>query len=77
MSELMETDDGLTFYAEIPPQISESVIEFFFTVSGDENESRQWPPSISGEGNSCNYLYIVDDDYEYNEAVPNLSLIHI
>ncbi len=75
ISAKMETDDGETFYSNIPPQKSKSVIEFFFAVSSDEDQSRQWPPSIPGEGNSCNYLYLVDDEHEYNETVPNYYVV--
>jgi len=75
ISTRMGTDDGEVFYAEIPQQSSRSVIEFFFAVSGNGNESKQWPPSISGEGNACNYLYMVDDDYEHNDAVPNYYVV--
>jgi hypothetical protein len=58
----MTTDRGGAYYAEIPEQPNKSVIEFFFIVSSNENESKQWPPLVPDRGNVCNYLYMVDDD---------------
>lgn len=71
----MTTDRGGAYYAEIPEQPNKSVIEFFFIVSSNENESKQWPPLVPDRGNVCNYLYMVDDDYEHIASEPNYYVV--
>ena len=71
----MQAAEGGRYFAEIPEQRDKSVIEFYFVVGSGDNESRQWPTLIQGKGNVCNYLYMVDNDYEYNDATPSYYVI--
>ncbi len=71
----MKVNEEGAYFAEIPEQQDKSVIEFFFVLGVGENESRQWPLRILGKGNVCNYLYMVDDDYEHNDSVPSYYVI--
>ena len=71
----MDLDDDGLYFSNIPEQNDNAVIEFFFVIEVEGQESTVWPPSIDGQGNVCNYLYMVDDSFSKNDSIPSYYVV--
>ena len=63
------------YYSEIPPQADKSVIEFYFSIIGNNGQITVWPQTISDRVNTCNYLYMVDDEYLKDGGTPSYFVV--
>ena len=63
------------YYAEIPQQADKSVIEFYFSIIGNNGQTTVWPQSIADRVNTCNYLYMVDDEYLKDGGTPSYFVV--
>ena len=64
-----------SYYANIPKQPDKSVIEFYFSIAGNNGQINVWPQALEDRGNACNYLYMVDDDYSSNGVTPSYYVV--